>query len=92
MAAHYQIDTFVSYRQSTSTALSLMIVLRPPVYQSTAKAIEVETTSSQSSPEDHCQPSSAPHLIQLSYIFAPQMLVLGPGNAWPAFTMDGQWR
>ncbi|KAH0770847.1 hypothetical protein KY290_014828 [Solanum tuberosum] len=76
MATHYQIDTFVSYRQNTSTA----------------KAIEVETTSSQSSPEHHCQPSSAPHLIQLSYIFAPQMLVLGPGNARPAFTMDGQWR
>ncbi|KAH0703681.1 hypothetical protein KY285_017959 [Solanum tuberosum] len=57
-----------------------------------AKLLAIYTADNFSSPEDHCQPSSAPHLIQLSYIFAPQMLVLGPGNAWPAFTMDGQWR
>ncbi|KAH0634902.1 hypothetical protein KY284_037688 [Solanum tuberosum] len=57
-----------------------------------AKLLAIYTADNFSSPEDHCQPSSAPHLIQLSYIFAPQMLVLGPGNARPAFTMDGQWR
>ncbi|KAH0643844.1 hypothetical protein KY290_034150 [Solanum tuberosum] len=57
-----------------------------------AKLLAIYTADNFSSPEHHCQPSSAPHLIQLSYIFAPQMLVLGPGNAWPAFTMDGQWR
>ncbi|KAH0770848.1 hypothetical protein KY290_014829 [Solanum tuberosum] len=57
-----------------------------------AKLLAIYTADNFSSPEHHCQPSSAPHLIQLSYIFAPQMLVLGPGNARPAFTMDGQWR
>ncbi|KAH0698000.1 hypothetical protein KY289_015482, partial [Solanum tuberosum] len=35
------------FRQNTSRAFSLMIVFGPPVYQSTAKAIEVATTSSQ---------------------------------------------